>query len=121
MYDRVDSLIRLYVENECRGVQDIPILITYGSWFHFAITHDGANIRTYINGVLKNTLAWAGPIQNTSPLMIGANLVPVTYHWQGAIDEVRVFNRALSAEELGGLGTVQRVPYQAPVVQQSPM
>jgi hypothetical protein len=71
-----------------------------GVWQHAALTYDGANLRLYVNGILVNTLAVAITINpNTSPLYIGIN-GGVNFPFSGIIDEVRIYNRALSAAEI---------------------
>lgn len=72
--------------------------VTDGSWHHAAATFDGANIKLFVDGQLqKQVAALRGEIApNTSPLVIGQA-------FQGALDEVMVFNRALSEEEVKGL------------------
>jgi hypothetical protein len=63
-------------------------------------TYDGANVRVYVNGVLAGTTAAAGAVGATvSPLRIGGNAVWGEY-FNGLIDEVRVYNRALTAPEI---------------------
>jgi hypothetical protein len=66
-----------------------------GTWYHIAVTYDGANARTYINGVLENTKATTGTVAvgNNQPAVGGNNFA-------GVIDEFRILNVALSADEL---------------------
>lgn len=75
-----------------------------GVWSHIAVTFDNSSIRLYVNGVLRSTFAAAGAIAaSTEPLRIGGNNVfssPGTEFFAGLIDEVRVYNRALSAAEI---------------------
>jgi len=71
---------------------------------------DGADIRLYINGVLDATSANIGAdtIQpSTKDLTIGmlSYLAPTYYGYQGLIDELRIYNRALSALEVTTLFT----------------
>jgi hypothetical protein len=69
-------------------------------WTHVALTYDGAILRLYVNGVQAASLAQTGGIETPStPLRIGGN-VPYGEYFQGLIDEVRVYNRALSATEI---------------------
>ena len=64
------------------------------------MTYDGAALRLYVNGVLTATQARTGAIEtNTSPVRIGGNS-PYGEFFQGLIDEVRVYNRALSQTEI---------------------
>jgi len=77
--------------------------IATGVWHHFAGTYDGLTMRVYINGELENSLAKPGNIFNsTEPLRIGTYGY---YPWWfcGSIDEVAVWNRALSETEIRAL------------------
>ena len=74
--------------------------IPLNAWTHIATTYDGANQRFYINGVLVATKAQTGSIAvGNQPLRIGGNNVSGEF-FRGVIDEVRVYNRALSAVEI---------------------
>jgi hypothetical protein len=69
-------------------------------WSHLAVTYDGATLRLYVNGTQVATRAQTGAItSSTNPLRIGGNAVWGEY-FNGVIDEVRVYNRALSAAEI---------------------
>jgi hypothetical protein len=76
-----------------------PALPT-SAWSHMATTYDGANLRLYINGVLRSTKAVTGSIITSgNPLKIGGNAIWGEY-FAGQIDEVRIYNRTLSATEI---------------------
>jgi fibronectin type 3 domain-containing protein len=77
-----------------------PSALPTGSWSHLAATYDGTTLRLYVNGAQVAQLAVSGSIQtSTSALRMGGNGV-----WgerlSGVIDEVRVYNRALSATQI---------------------
>jgi hypothetical protein len=77
-----------------------PTSLALNTWSHLATTYDGATIRLYVNGALVSSQAAAGSIMSTSnPLRIGGNAVWGEY-FAGLIDEVRVYNRALSQSEI---------------------
>jgi hypothetical protein len=74
-------------------------------WTHFAATYDGAALRTYINGVLEDVVAYnQGIFAATDDLTIGAAGVyaggQVLSPFSGRIDEPSVYNRALPAAEI---------------------
>jgi len=70
------------------------------AWTHLAITYDGANMRIYVNGVQAASRAQTGNIAVTaSPLRIGGN-GPWGEYFAGQIDDVRIYNRALTAAEI---------------------
>jgi glucose/arabinose dehydrogenase len=70
-----------------------------GAWSHIALTYDGTNMRFYVNGVLVSTRIAAKPTVDGLKLLIGA--YKTTNFYEGLIDEVRIYNRALSAAEIG--------------------
>jgi hypothetical protein len=70
------------------------------AWTHVALSHDGTTLRLYMNGVQTASQTGVGGIQtNDNPLRIGGNS-PYGEFFQGLIDEVRVYNRALSQSEI---------------------
>ena len=72
------------------------------AWTHLASTYDGTTLRLFVNGTQVATKAATGAMPNTAnPLRIGGNAVWGEY-FAGLIDEVRIYNRALSAVEIGG-------------------
>jgi hypothetical protein len=70
------------------------------AWVHLAATYDGANQRLYVNGTQVASRAQTGPIlTSTGALRIGGNNVFGEY-FNGRVDEVRVYNRALTQAEI---------------------
>jgi hypothetical protein len=80
-----------------RGTSTLPL----NTWSHLAVTYDGANMRFYVNAVLVGTTAGTGTIAETNgAIRIGGNNSSLQEFFQGMIDEVRVYNRALSVTEI---------------------
>lgn len=80
------------------------------AWTHIATTYDGAAMRFYINGQLVATRAQTGNIAvGNQPLRIGGNNVSGEF-FKGFIDEVRIYNRPLSASEIAADMTTPVVP-----------
>jgi hypothetical protein len=78
------------------GTSALPL----NTWTHLAATYDGAQLRLYVNGVQAGSRAQTGTMMvSAGPLRIGGNAV-WTEFFAGRIDEVRVYNRALSAAEI---------------------
>jgi hypothetical protein len=74
--------------------------LTAGAWTHLAVTYDNAQLRLFRNGVQVAQTASTGAIQaSANPLRIGGNAIWGEYT-DGRIDEVRLYNRALSAAEI---------------------
>ena len=77
-----------------------PTALAVNTWSHVALTWDGSIMRLYINGVEAENKARTGTVQSTTtPLRIGTNS-PYGEFFLGLIDEVRIYNRALSAAEI---------------------
>ena len=77
-----------------------PTASPVSAWTHVAITYDGAALRLFINGTQVASQATTGAIQATdNPLWIGGNS-PYGEYFQGLIDEVRVYNRALTQADI---------------------
>jgi len=94
-------------------VDTIGASLVSGEWHHVVGVIDYANndIKIYINGIVKSTTAisspgfTAGRTNNTSPLevRIGSDTNPNTGKFNGTIDEVLVFSRSLSLQEVRAL------------------
>jgi hypothetical protein len=76
----------------------------FKEWNLTTVAWDGVNVRFYINGVLKATKAWNNTLpDSTSKLSIGRGPAGSTEYFIGIIDELRIYNRALSQEEITSL------------------
>ena len=70
------------------------------TWSHLAGTYDGVTLRLYLNGVQVVSRAQSGLIQTSNgDLNIGASLSDPGF-FAGLIDEIRIYNRPLSAVEI---------------------
>lgn len=76
-----------------------------GSWHHVAGTFDGNELALYIDGELAATTAIAGSLSPSTGtnLMVAADPINPIDKLTGAVDEVRVYSRALSAAEIAAL------------------
>lgn len=75
--------------------------IPANTYSHVAVTYDGATVRIYINGILDSSAACGiGALaqSNTQELRIGS--LGGSFAYTGGVDEVDIFNRALSASEI---------------------
>jgi hypothetical protein len=77
-----------------------PSVLAANAWSHLAMTWDGTTERLYVNGTQVATNALGGDaVTSTGALRFGGNTVWGEW-FAGAIDEVRIYNRALSAAEI---------------------
>ena len=72
-------------------------------WSHVAATYDGTALRLYLNGVLAGQTNYSGGIFSGSA-NLGIGIIPFGtssgWSFSGAMDEVSLYNRALSAAEI---------------------
>jgi hypothetical protein len=76
-------------------------LLPSNAWMHLAATFDGATFRLYTNGVLAATASGTLGPTNDAPLVIGGSSSCPPF--AGLLDEVCLYNRALSASEIQGI------------------
>lgn len=79
-----------------------PTSVADGAWHHLTGTYDGVTVKVYVDGVLaatKSTPQLQLPATSNS-LELGGHCNGNSYFWNGAIDEVRLYSRALSAAEI---------------------
>ena len=72
-------------------------------WYHIVGVYNGNKMYLYLNGVLNNSIDVSGAIKtNDAPLRIGKQWWWnwINSYWDGSIDEVKIYNRALSASEI---------------------
>jgi len=68
-------------------------------WYYVVGVYDSRKAHTYVNGMLVNWANYQGTLVSSSnPLYIGG--FPTARHFNGIIDEVRIYNRAFSAVEI---------------------
>ena len=76
------------------------------TWFHVAATYEGTMMRLYVDGQEILSQEASGPMSTTSnALNIGSKTTtsPDGDHFNGDLDDVRIYARALSAEEIATL------------------
>jgi len=62
-------------------------------------TFDGSNVRVYLNGALETTTAASGSLNQTTDIVsIAKGLNNNSYNFNGKIDEVSIWNSALSSD-----------------------
>ncbi|MFH1188621.1 MAG: LamG domain-containing protein [bacterium] len=70
-------------------------------WYHVAFTYDGSNVQVYLNGQLIEGKKQKGTLLSNLEVLYFARRY--SEYFQGAIDEVRLYNRTLSKAEIQAL------------------
>lgn len=99
--DSSNQLLFLLFDGTAEAGGSFVNTIPVNNWSFVAFTYDGATMRTYINGVVSpTTYARTGVVRNTTAdVLIGCDR-DFGEKFAGGMDEVRIYNRALSAAEI---------------------
>ncbi|MEY4939042.1 MAG: hypothetical protein RIQ93_777 [Verrucomicrobiota bacterium] len=81
------------------GKTDIP----RWQWQHVVIVRDGAKVRVYLNGALEIETTAAGNLPPGLEQFFFGGRSDNQANWEGRLDEVAVFDRALSASDVAKL------------------
>lgn len=98
--------VRMFASDGTAGSYVLAISTTNiqnGVWYHFAGTFNGSELRIYLNGLSEaNTATTFSQLGiNDEPVLIGVyHKDRLANQFRGTIDEVAIYNRALSAEEI---------------------
>lgn len=94
-----------YGDVSAAGLIDETESIKKGNWYKLTYTYDGAAAKLYINGVLKKTVnVTTAFTPNSNDIFIGQTGNPQYPYWfNGIIDEIKIYNRALTAKQVSKL------------------
>ena len=77
-----------------------------GQWHYALVTNDGSFVRLYVDGSQIGSRSTSGALPDNSgiqPVRIGANSQSANSFFVGNADEIRIWNRALSSEEVANV------------------
>ncbi|MEM8526264.1 MAG: LamG-like jellyroll fold domain-containing protein [Bacteroidota bacterium] len=94
----------------CQRCLDSRNRLIENRWYHVAGTYDGTHLRTYLNGKLNSEFDYGGSTgisQTNFELFLGTDLYSLSDDYlSGRLDEVRIYNVALTEEEIYEIGNV---------------
>jgi hypothetical protein len=89
-----------WVNNYSTGA--VSSTISSGNWYHMVGTYDQTNLKLYVNGVLADSKPYSTAITHSvNELYIGKTVGGASL--DGALDDVRIYNYAFSAQEVANL------------------
>jgi hypothetical protein len=90
---------------DARAFGNIPT----DKWQHLAVTWNGADYSCYCNGAIVGTGRYSAQVPSSAaPVQIGQNSEFASTHFSGMIDEVMIFDRALSDVEVKQIYDAQK-------------
>ena len=112
---RPNGQIRFIVANAGSNgqtqAQSDAVFTNNNQWYHFVVTYDNNNVRFYKDGLIINTKIQTGSsINNSNPLRFGANSLLNGDWFNGKLDDIRIYNRALTDTEVQQLYQAEAPP-----------
>ena len=95
----IDNYFNFYGSNGSQWIFNVKFTPPVGEWFHVVGTFDGSTAIIYKNGVEQNRKTGITEKMFTNDLNLYIGTMWTDY-FNGIIDEVRIYNRALSPREI---------------------
>ena len=95
---------------------EIAYPVSSGGWHQVVLWRGSGVGKVYLDGVAVSSIAAAGNVNTGTSaynLNIGTNRLATDEFFSGSIDDARIFNRALSAQEVANLYSSAKVNYVA--------
>ncbi len=112
-----DNQFRFYLQHgdwRTLGSKCVP---KPGRWHHVAVTVDAGNARLYVDGRLEGKARLGPTVPHTAaPLTIGGvnDGGRLRQMWQGALDDVCLYGRALSQDQIRAVAKRETTPHEVP-------
>jgi hypothetical protein len=101
------------------GIQDYDTnagtLVPTDSWAHVAVVVTEGSAEFFVNGASAQTIAGGNPAANADPFYIGAGSVFSTDPFAGLIDDVRVYDEALTDAAVAALAAAPQTGFHAQI------
>lgn len=105
LLDRNKKIIDTKVQqSEYKLYKDISPEIEDGGWYHIALVREGQEARTYVNGSLQKAVSRCSGVDLSNEAVLSFSNTPCldgrTQRFKGILDEFRVYDRAISDDEV---------------------
>lgn len=89
------------VSAERPGIPEADLIS--GEWIHLVGVYDGTAAKVYLNSVLKDSHPLTGNVKPGQVLMLGRNALVGPVYYKGNLDNIHVFGKALTQDEITDL------------------
>jgi len=97
LWYRTTGEVSFAIDSDVNGALVSNSVLSLNNWHHVVVLREGNTRRIYIDGQLDSSDTYSSAITtNNNPLFISTS----AFGFSGRIDEVAVYNRSLSAEEI---------------------
>ena len=108
LLNRNKKTIETHVQqSEYKKYKDISPEIEEGGWYHVTLVREGQEAHTYINGIMQKSVKRCSGVDLSNDAVLSFSNSPClngkVQRFKGILDEVRVYDRALSEEEVDAI------------------
>ncbi|HDP99667.1 MAG TPA: laminin G, partial [bacterium] len=85
------------------GIKDLDtqLILEKDIYYNVTCLYDGAQMKIFINSQLENSINFSGKMKTTDiDLTIGQELPNTNYNFKGVLDDIRLYNYAISDREI---------------------
>lgn len=99
-----ESTLKPFIASHGQGLLVSSRPLQLNRWTHLTGTYDGSRLLLYVNATIDTSLNASGNLpQNTIELNIGRNSTSSNDYFHGTLDDIRIYNRALTPVEIQAL------------------
>jgi hypothetical protein len=95
------------------GIKDLDseTELTTNTWYYVTVVYGGSDFEVWLNGNLDAFTSWSGSIQATTLALTIGQVLPgdQNYNFNGRLDDIRIYDCALSVSEIDSLAGVTSV------------
>jgi hypothetical protein len=107
LYDGDDKKIRFGIASDAKKNLVYSAELNEDRWYHVSGTYDGSTMKLYVDGILVGSRALNDAIlDGTGHVEFGGRSSSGNNKFNGALDDVRIYDSALSASEVADLAGV---------------
>ena len=92
--------VQFSVTNTDGKIFTVSCPVDAGIFENIVGTFDGKIVKIYVNGSLKGIIPFVGTYNPEINMSLNAGFNPYGVRWNGVIDELRLYNRSISDEEI---------------------
>ena len=101
--DRLDKKLAIDINHFSSTTEEILTTMTFltNEWHHLIVIYTPSKINLYVDGQFNNQITLSKlPLINTAPLYFGVDADGDWEYLKGKLDEIRIYNRALTDIEI---------------------
>jgi PGF-CTERM protein len=93
-------VLTYFGDSSDRDIIESSSVVSTGVWYHVAVVRQSSMGYLYVNSVQEGSVATSHNVDNSNPLNLGRDVKLQSEYFDGQIDEIAIYSRALTPEEI---------------------